>query len=522
MLRRQIKRSGAALQACAGFDPETANAYVEQALSEKARTRYEEHLADCSACRRQVVALFRLMPQPEVAPQVLAPPEPRSFLARWFNFSTWQWGQWGLAAAGSVCAILLAVAAFRFVPLMLKPELKEANAVISEASPKPEEIAQNADVKQSKSAPAASALVPLETNLETRRVEQPMPAAKPLAHRDEAPVPAATLPPSQVGGGLPMSGLTLNQSLRNVIAGTVSDANGAMIANAQVRLLDPASQQARATTRTDASGQFGFLNIPQGNYLVEAQAPGFKTVQAPTVVQNLPRKAGEQLALTLEVGATNEIVSLADAGTRQSSTSVIKPPPGNPPPPPPPNEIKLSADKTEAERLAELAKSKPVATSKSAGNASEGRSQSQVQGQTSDQKKEAKDIATAPPARAAITMDGLRTRSNTEQNAAGAGEASNAPSNTTLNNRAASVADNKSPALPTRKIGEKTFRLERGVWLDNDYKPEDTLPRVQLKPNSREFKRILKDLPALKQFFNLGQVTVVWLGKIYEVRNKER
>ena len=83
------------------------------------------------------------------------------------------------------------------------------------------------------------------------------------------------------------------------------------------------------------------------------------------------------------------------------------------------------------------------------------------------------------------------------------------------------VTAEKSLRLPTKKAGGKTFRLEQGAWIDADYKPEDKLPLTHLKRHSSEYKETLKKLPALQPFFKLGLVTVVWQGKVYQVRNKD-
>ncbi len=527
MLRRQIRRGGAPAAVCAGFDPETASAYVEQALSSAAQSRYEEHLADCPLCRHHVVELFRLMP-PEAAPLPVAQPEPpRSFFARWFDFSAWRWG---LAAAGGLCVILLSVAVFQFTRQAANTKLQSADAKIDTFSSTKEPMARA--TQQAQPAAAASANTSAVTSAKPAQMQQPGQSqagqVEAQAARSQTAMPLAAPAPSAAIISLPTSSINFKQALRNVIAGTVSDANGSMIANAQVKLIDTASQQARATTRTDASGQFGFGNIPQGNYLVQAQAPGFKTLQAPTAVQDLPRKANDQLALTLEVGAATETITLADVEARQSSVGgVIKPPPGNPPPPPPPNEIKLSADKKQDERMAELVKPGGAA-GRGGGGAGASRASDQAartaQEKSKDQmggeKKEA--AAAAPPRPAApATESGLRNNEAEQtKGTASAGDVAVLPK-PQLNTRTASVTGEKSLTLPTRKIGGKTFRFEHGAWLDADYKPEDHLPLTHLKRNSREFKQTLTKLPALKPFFKLGLVTVVWQGKVYEVQNKD-
>lgn len=74
------------------------------------------------------------------------------------------------------------------------------------------------------------------------------------------------------------------------------------------------------------------------------------------------------------------------------------------------------------------------------------------------------------------------------------------------------------PARSQRAIGEKTFRLENSVWVDSQYHPDQELPVTRLQYNSEAYEKILRDNSALKPYFELKSVTVVWQGKVYEVR----
>ncbi|MDX2043370.1 MAG: zf-HC2 domain-containing protein [Acidobacteriota bacterium] len=116
MLRRHLSRGGSVVEACMGFNVDTANAYLENALGASARSQYDSHLAGCPSCRRHVIELSRLMqlPQPETnrAP-VVAPPSIwshwKSVVAdwgEWLGITTWQQG-W--ATAGIAAAILIGV-----------------------------------------------------------------------------------------------------------------------------------------------------------------------------------------------------------------------------------------------------------------------------------------------------------------------------------------------------------------------------------------------------------------------------
>lgn len=69
-----------------------------------------------------------------------------------------------------------------------------------------------------------------------------------------------------------------------------------------------------------------------------------------------------------------------------------------------------------------------------------------------------------------------------------------------------------------RKVGDKTFRLERGKWIDQQFKAGLLYKvRIRVERGSDEYKKILSDIPSLQVFFDLGPVIVVWEFKVYEV-----
>jgi len=72
--------------------------------------------------------------------------------------------------------------------------------------------------------------------------------------------------------------------------------------------------------------------------------------------------------------------------------------------------------------------------------------------------------------------------------------------------------------LPWRMRG-KVFVLDKGTWIDQEYKPEMQEWRVwPLTRDSEEYKRVLRDEPALKEFFDKGPILIVWKNRtIYKV-----
>lgn len=124
MLRRHLSRGGSMVEACAGFDADTASAYLEDVLSTPSRSRYDAHLAGCPACRRHVIELSRLIIHPQIAqsPQPVQIPiaEPVSgWSAKWERLRSaaadWASGfdlapaKWGLATTGAAAAVLLGI-----------------------------------------------------------------------------------------------------------------------------------------------------------------------------------------------------------------------------------------------------------------------------------------------------------------------------------------------------------------------------------------------------------------------------
>lgn len=69
-----------------------------------------------------------------------------------------------------------------------------------------------------------------------------------------------------------------------------------------------------------------------------------------------------------------------------------------------------------------------------------------------------------------------------------------------------------------RTVGNKTFLLKDGVWVDTEFKPDSALQVVKLKFGSDEFFSLILAEPQLSEFFALGQkIVLVYKGKVYQV-----
>ncbi len=99
------------------------------------------------------------------------------------------------------------------------------------------------------------------------------------------------------------------QETRGTIAGHVQDTTGAAIPNANVSAKDVATG-VLTTAKSGAAGDYTLPFLVPGNYLVTADAPGFKTTQH----SNVQVHVGDNLDvdLTLPAGAVSEVVTVSD------------------------------------------------------------------------------------------------------------------------------------------------------------------------------------------------------------------
>src|SRR5215471_3175039 len=103
LLRAYVSRPSNPPKTCTEFDPDQANAYIERRLTGSLRSQYEQHLSECTGCRKNVIALIRLSDS-EIASAVPTLEVPKS---RWFGGIQQAFGvlarpQWAFAAAALV------------------------------------------------------------------------------------------------------------------------------------------------------------------------------------------------------------------------------------------------------------------------------------------------------------------------------------------------------------------------------------------------------------------------------------
>ncbi len=138
LLRAYVSRPTNPRQMCPDFDPDRANAYIERSLTGASRFHYEEHLSECAACRKNVVALVRLAEAESPASGATAREMPRFTLLSGAKqmFGALSQPQWAMVAAAVIVAAIS-------VPLLLtrNESPQESRAV---ARPSADEQARSA------------------------------------------------------------------------------------------------------------------------------------------------------------------------------------------------------------------------------------------------------------------------------------------------------------------------------------------------------------------------------------------
>ncbi|MFN0122935.1 MAG: hypothetical protein ACKV2V_20740 [Blastocatellia bacterium] len=420
ILRQHARQSAGSAVSCAVFDPETAAAYLENALGQTARARYETHIADCGNCRRHTSALLRLMPADErplpmtvdtVEVAEAAVPSSWTRLKRLFGFAG---GRLNLAAAAGVAALVLLSLAIPVVMMQLQ---------------------RGADI--------------------TARIENAAPATEPASAPAANPAPAAVPADSanQVGQ----------------TAGAEAPAGS--------------QQGAQSVPRTISSR--GPMPAPPGQAPEIAPPPPSFSAPLPTQTNNdaRMRSIGGQVQAPAKHGPAQiaqqqtpaEITPLNDA----APASQVKTP-----------NTTVESGETRADKATEIAKATP----------------------DREAKKESSPALQAPkptPLPAAARAYGERQEPAAKPTAGKATDAATGYSGAPARKQTIS-----------RRVGNKTFIYEDGVWRDTAIEANAKWPVSRLTRGSEAYDQTLTDIPSLRQFFNLGgQIKVLWQGTVYQIIN---
>jgi Carboxypeptidase regulatory-like domain len=99
-------------------------------------------------------------------------------------------------------------------------------------------------------------------------------------------------------------------STTGAVQGTVADPQGAVVAGAEVKLLDPATNRSQIEKTSDA-GLYVFVNVPPGSYTVTVARSGFRTARVAELKVEVNKSYS--VNVTLELGQMAEVVQV-DAG----------------------------------------------------------------------------------------------------------------------------------------------------------------------------------------------------------------
>jgi len=107
-------------------------------------------------------------------------------------------------------------------------------------------------------------------------------------------------------------GIAIAQTAAGRVVGTISDPSGSVVPGVRVAVVNTDTKTIR-DTQTNQDGYFQVIDLPIGNYRVEAEAPGFRKLQTET--KTLQINQALRFDMTLEVGQTTETVMVeANAG----------------------------------------------------------------------------------------------------------------------------------------------------------------------------------------------------------------
>src|SRR5262245_38888037 len=109
------------------------------------------------------------------------------------------------------------------------------------------------------------------------------------------------------------------QTYTATVTGTITDQNGAAVPNAKVIATNQATQLEH-TAQTNDAGFYTIPFIPVGNYVITAEASGFKKLISNEVTLEVNQTA--RIDLKLQVGGVDEQVTVTDVATALQTENV--------------------------------------------------------------------------------------------------------------------------------------------------------------------------------------------------------
>lgn len=119
-----------------------------------------------------------------------------------------------------------------------------------------------------------------------------------------------------------VTGLPLHaQSDTSSLAGTVTDASGAVVPKANITLNNQATRAEIHATTTD-SGNYTITNLPTGSYTMRVEAPGFQITNLSDI--RVDPNIGRRVDVTMRVGDTTTSITVeANANTVQTESGAV-------------------------------------------------------------------------------------------------------------------------------------------------------------------------------------------------------
>jgi Putative zinc-finger len=500
MLRRHLRRGGAPVSACAGFDPDRASSYLEGGLGGNARARYEAHLAGCPACRRHVIELSRLSQlalQPEAIPVVPARwSRWRSSLAdridHWVDPSSWRlnWPVASTVLAG--CAVLTLVMIARpwrqftlndsRVSIEILQRTPDSSAALQapSASPTVENFEINSSVlaeeksRESQSLRAASAAA--RSSDEHAQGDRVSEHSKP---EPTIPKPRIMFSPEHKSSDAEKMEL----ADRDASAVESLEGIGGLARNDRI-LRD--KQEYRALGNPEPGSPPSVRRSARA--AAEFTQSARRTTSAPTagaIAENRQQMRDEQspTSMALPRMTPNPEYNPVQSGLREKEIPKAK------------NE-KSSLHSQKASIWAYV--------------------MDYMKGYIPWRRTENFERSLV------IGKDARKDSDNkASDNKANENNANNASNANNANNANKDSGVGKADKGLIRHLRGKTFRFVRGVWIDDQYDAEMSGWRLTLlRRGSEAYNRVLADEPQLKEFFDFGPIIIVWQDKIYRVTGK--
>ncbi len=118
-----------------------------------------------------------------------------------------------------------------------------------------------------------------------------------------------------------LTGMTYAQTTSGTLVGTLTDSNGAVVPNAQIKAANLATGAAREVT-TDESGNYSLPFLPAGDYELTITANGYKTKKVDRITLQIQQTLRQDFEM--DVGAVSETINVTATGVQlQTENSTV-------------------------------------------------------------------------------------------------------------------------------------------------------------------------------------------------------